>query len=132
MRRKISHLERDVTKAKGNLALLDPEYIDGVQAQIKGWEVEAAAAKRELGQLLTNAEAASPEALIGRVERFVEVLKTASPAELRPVVQETIDRVNLKFDRVPKAKKTMHPLVGGVAHLRGCVESDPSGRAAGR
>ena len=132
LRRKISHLERDVTKAKGNLALLDPEYIDGVQAQIKGWEVEAAAAKRELGQLLTNAEAASPEALIGRVERFVEVLKTASPAELRPVVQETIDRVNLKFDRVPKAKKTMHPLVGGVAHLRGCVESDPSGRAAGR
>jgi hypothetical protein len=133
LRAKVAKLEGQIKTASRNLTLIEDEAdVREANAQLKDWRSQLAAAKRELDRLSQAAEGASPESLIGRVEKLVEVLQTASPAELSPVIQQSLDHVNLEFDTVPKAKKVMHPLVGGVAHLRGNVDLAPSGPAMGR
>ena len=132
LQRTVARLDVKIAKATENLLLLDAKRIRAAQDQLNQWERERAMSRAELDRLSAEAPAGSPEWLVTRVEKLVEVMRTGDPALVRPVVQEAIGRIELRFDTVQKPKVMRYPLAGGVVHLVGCADLDRSGPGAGR
>jgi hypothetical protein len=132
LRRRLAQLDRDIAKAKGNLALLDPDFIPGVQAQVRDWERDREAAQAELDRTIRQSPAHTIDDILRNVEWLVEVVRSSDPAAVRPAMRAAIGRVDLRFDTVPKAKVTRYPLAGGTIHLRECADLSCSGPAAAR
>jgi site-specific DNA recombinase len=129
LRAKVARLDTQITKAKGNLARLDSEFIADVQAQIREWQGERAGANVELERLERRSPSGSAERLVAKVEKLVKVFRSGDPSLVRPALRESVGRVDLRFDEVRKAKVTRYPLAGGVVHLVGeeeCVDSSCS------
>jgi hypothetical protein len=132
LRAKLAKLDANIAKATNNLAILDPENIPAVQTQIRQWKQDRAAAQEELDRATRQTPAGSVAHVVGKVEQLVEVMKAGDPALVRSLMREAIERVDLRFETVKKAKLTRYPLSGGVVHLRACADSSNSGLTAAR
>ncbi|QDU18456.1 recombinase family protein [Urbifossiella limnaea] len=134
LRMKQAKLDANIAKATDNLLLMDADLIPTMQAKIRQWKQERATAQEELDRATRQSPAGSVAHVVGKVEQLVEVMKAGDPALVRTVVREAIERIDLRFEAVKKAKLTRYPLSGGVVHLRASASEDSSrsGRAAAR
>jgi site-specific DNA recombinase len=132
LRAKLAKLDANIAKATDNLPLMEAEQIRVTQTKIRQWKEERVAAQEELDRATRQSPAGSVAHVVAKVEHLVEVMKAGDPALVRSVVREAVERIDLRFDEVKKAKLTRYPLSGGVVHLRACEDSSNSGRAAGR
>ena len=58
------------------------------------------------------------EALVGRLWRLGEEMEQAEPARRREVFRLMVSRIDLRFDKVQRGKRTECPLRSGEIHLR--------------
>jgi site-specific DNA recombinase len=128
LRTRVANLDAKIAKARKNLILLDAEDIPDAKEQIREWERARSAAQAELDAAAPT-PAESLDHLLDSVEQFIECVQAADPNAVRAAARESLDRVELRFDEVPKAKVTRYPLAGGTIHLRGdavCAASSTS------
>jgi hypothetical protein len=126
LRKKVARLGDQISRARGNLSLLDPSEIADARAKIRELQQERDAAEGQLAQLTRQSPANTFEGLVERVHDFVECVRQADRSAVRALLRETIDRVELRFNEVPKKKVTRYPLTGGVVHFLECGNSDRS------
>jgi site-specific DNA recombinase len=122
LRQTVSRLDAQIVKAKKNLPLLDAEYIPDAQKQIREWEQQRTSAQAQLDRVLKQSPVNTVERLIAKVEKLVQVARSADQGLVRSLLRETIGRVDLRFDELKKKVITRYPLAGGVIHLRGCAD----------
>ena len=58
------------------------------------------------------------DARVDRLWRIGRELDTAPPARLRELANRMVDRIELRFGRVVKGKRTECPFLKGTIHLR--------------
>jgi DNA invertase Pin-like site-specific DNA recombinase len=122
MKRRLAELEAHITQGNRNLALLPPDRLPGVVAQVREWETErdrlqAELARRQGGGSLEGLDEAIElcESLLWRLR---EAARAADPLLLREVIREAVARIELAWERRPHGRRTRYVLKGGVIHLR--------------
>jgi DNA invertase Pin-like site-specific DNA recombinase len=105
-------LEAKIRKAKGNLALLDSEFIPEVQAQIRGWEREAKAVQEELARFGRAARVTDLEEFISHLRDMVRRLRNEQddPGLVRAYLAEVVERVVVHTRPEQKRKRVWHHL----------------------
>ena len=122
LRKQLAEMDREIDRAAENFLRAPSEVLDLV-----GKKLTALKRQREhLNDELRAAEsAAEPKDMEGQVEALVarlwalgEDMAKAEPARRREVFRLLVDRIELRFDRVPRGKRTECPLQSGEIHLR--------------
>ena len=119
LQKNFTRLDGQIKKARKNLLLLDPEDIPDAKAQIRQWEKDLADLQDELERATSRSPSDRLENLAGNVRKLIECVRAADPALVRSLIREAIERVDLRFDTVPKTKVTRYPFAGGEVHLMG-------------
>lgn len=117
-RQRVAQLDANIAKMESNLGLLDPENLPAVQVQLRKLRQERQGLLAELAEADAQVPTASLEGVIGRVGDFVRAAKQGNPADLRAVIQETIEQVRLDIEMVQKKVYKRSMLVGGEVELK--------------
>ena len=115
---RVAQLDVNIAKMEPNLGLLDPENLPAVQVQLRKLRQERQGLLCELAEAEALAPTASLEGVIGRVSAFVRAAKEGNPADLRAVIQETVEQVRLDIEMVQKKVNKRSKLVGGEVELK--------------
>ena len=122
MKKQLAALNREIEQAAANFLRAPTEVLDLV-----GEKLSALKRQRDhLQDALRAAERATTpvdaiaevDAAVGRLWRLGEELATAEPSRRREVFRQFVDRIELRFDKVQKGKRTECPLKSGEIHLR--------------
>ncbi len=132
LKRKLSKLDSDIADAKRKLPRIPEDMLDTYIEQIRGWEREQADAQSKLERLASQSPTDDFEELLANVRKLVECMGSADPETVRALWRETIGRVDLRFDEVPKKRYTRYPLASGVVHFLECADSSTSYPGAAR
>jgi site-specific DNA recombinase len=132
LQRRRDHLNGEIDQAVTNLARMKNDTaIAGVEAKIEQWEEERRGIEANL-ERLARQKPSTPDEFLAKVEKLVEVMRSGDHSLVRPALRESIGRVDLRFDTVPKKAVTRYPLAGGVVHFLECADLVSSGPGAGR
>jgi site-specific DNA recombinase len=124
LRKQMQTTEAKIRKAKGNLALLDAEYIPQVQAQIREWERERKGLQVEVDSLGQSQRVAEAQEFISQVKEMVRQLgqQQDDPGLVRAYLAEVVERVEVHTRKVQKAKRVGNPLDHLVIKVKGGAE----------
>ena len=126
LRRRLTQLETEVTKARKKLILLDEGNIPFAQAQIDEWLGEQQEAKEQLALLEKPTPVSNLDVLISNVSRLSEIVLSADPKLVHLLLKETIERVELAFE-TRTGKYDKHTWKEGCIHLRESEVSSTTG-----
>jgi site-specific DNA recombinase len=121
-RKRLSDLNREIDRAAENFLRAPAEVLDVI-----GQKLTALKRQRDhLQEELTRAASAkrpkeadaSVEAVVGRLWRLGEEMAKAQPARRREVFRLLVSRIDLRFGRVRRGKRTECPFQSGEIHLR--------------
>jgi site-specific DNA recombinase len=133
LKKQAEKLEANISRARGNMLLMDPEDIPWAKSNIKQWERERTQILADLEQMRKQSPTFTFEEFVSRIGNLLEVMESGEPGLVRMALRETIASVELRFDEVKKKVYTRYPLAGGVIHLfEECADPSKSGRATGR
>jgi len=111
LRLQIREIDRNIKKAKSNLALLDAEFISSVQARIREWDLEMRKLQGDLERINQSPRVAVVEEFILHLKEMVQHLRGQrdDPSLVRNYLAEVIDRVEVFMVQVQK-KRVWHYL----------------------
>jgi hypothetical protein len=125
-------LDGRIRQGNANLALLPPDRLPGVVAQVRQWEEERDRLGRELDKLAAAAEAhdgtaARVDAALGQLRDLGDKLAQAEPAEVRAALAGVVSRVTIHLSKAARTRDVavsaleveMH---GGLVGLWACPE----------
>jgi site-specific DNA recombinase len=109
-----AQLARQVEQGNRNLALLPPDRIPGVVAQVRAWEAEREALARELARLDAAAEVQADYArhaaeALAQLRDLQEVIRAAAPEDVRNALGGLIEKISLFFEYGPPDKGGYRP-----------------------
>ena len=114
--------ERDIDRAADNFLRAPAEVLDVVGKKLTGLKRQREHLQHELRQAesVTRPQDvdAEVETAVARLWRLGEDLGQAEPARRREVFRLLVDRIELRFDRLPTGKRTECPLRSGELYLQ--------------
>jgi DNA invertase Pin-like site-specific DNA recombinase len=110
----LAALDRQIRQGNRNLAVLPEDRLAGVVAQVRAWEEERAGLARELARLDAAAEVRADYArhvgeALGQVRRLAEIVREATPEEVRNALAGLVEKVTLFFDYGPPKRNGNRP-----------------------
>ncbi len=132
IKRQIADLDREIDRATENFLRAPSEILELVGQKLTTLKRQRDHARDQLRSI----EAASgpttvmdeTELVVARLGRIKSDMENAEPARRREAYRELIDKIELRFEKTPRGKRTECPLQSGVIHLRtgegglfGCV-----------
>jgi hypothetical protein len=122
LRKQIADLDREIDRAADNFLRAPAEVLDLISKKLTGLKRQRESLQDELraneSTANTGEGTAKVNAAIDRLWRLGEEIGTATPARRREVFRQLVDRIELRFDRIAKGKRTECPLKSGEIHLR--------------
>jgi site-specific DNA recombinase len=109
-------LDRQIAQGNRNLAILPPDRLPGVVAQVRAWEGERNDLARQLARLEAAAEvqadyARHVTAALEQVRHLQEIIRTAPSNAVRDALAGLVDRITLYFDYGPARKNGFRPAI---------------------
>ncbi len=117
LQRQIDKLTKDIEKARGNLALLDPEFIPDTQAKIHNWEDQQTELRGQLERLPTETDI---EAIAIGVLQSLEGLWHLNgniAQEVLPPFLRNVDYITVNTQVKGVGTALRHRLTGGQVHF---------------
>jgi site-specific DNA recombinase len=122
IRHQLADLDREIDLAAENFLRAPADVLDIVGKKL-------AAMKRQRGHVQDELKAAElaerpkdvdavVEAAVGHLWRLGEEMAGAEPVRRREVFRHFVDRIDLRFDKIQRGKRTECPLRSGEIHLR--------------
>jgi site-specific DNA recombinase len=122
LKKQLADLDRDIDLAAANFLRAPAEVIDLVGNKLTALKRQRehvqAALRGMQSQSRTRDLEAEIEAAVAHLWRLGEEIGGAEPSRRRAVFRELVDRVELRFDRVARGKRTGCPLKSGEIYLR--------------
>jgi hypothetical protein len=122
VRRRLAELAGHIDQGNRNMALApDAAALRGIARAVQGWEAERVRLTREaerLGRAIEDVEETLRLAE-QHLWRLRESVQSADPADVRAVLREVVDRVELFFTHRPwgRGRRTLSAFDHGVIHL---------------
>jgi hypothetical protein len=115
-------LEKKIAKGNRNMALAEADALPGIAEAVREWRAERDRLARELAEAENGPDVAAAEADIARAEaslwRLREGIASDEPADVRAVLRELIDRVELWWEHRKVGPFTKCRFSRGVVYLR--------------
>ncbi len=122
LRKQLAELNREIDRAAENFLRAPSELLDVIGGKLSAMKRQRdhLADQLKLAKASTKADAtdAQVEASVSRLWRLGEDIAKAEPARRREVFRQLVDRIDLRFDKVQRGKRTECPLNSGEIHLR--------------
>ncbi len=120
--KKLNELNREIDRAADNFLRAPSELLDVIGGKLSAMKRERDHLQKELK---ANKPAKGPqdadaeiEAVVGRLWRLRKEIAEGEPARRREVFRQLVSRIDLRFDKVQKGKRTECPFRSGEIHLR--------------
>jgi DNA invertase Pin-like site-specific DNA recombinase len=124
LQKRVAELQGWIDQGNRNLALLPPDRLPGVIAQLREWEEERDRLAEGLAGIATRIKEVEQE--VRETEKslwfFREALFTKDEDALRAVLHDLIGRVELYFTHKPWGKRTRRVFDHGVVVVKVCEE----------
>lgn len=122
IRRQIGDLDREIERATENFLRAPSEVLDLVGEKLTGLKRQRDHVREQLRAIETaNGPATATdeaETTIARLGRLENDLLNGEPARRREVYRELIGKIELRFEKKPRGKRTECPLQSGLIYLR--------------
>ncbi|HND55401.1 MAG TPA: recombinase zinc beta ribbon domain-containing protein, partial [Pirellulaceae bacterium] len=122
VRRRIAELGREIDQASENFLRAPSKLLDLIAEKLTALKRQKENAEQELRAMeIANSpmDAASEmDDAIAQLERLGAALDDVDVSRQRAVLQSLIERIELRFDRLPSGKGFKYPLLSGVIHVR--------------
>lgn len=122
LRRQLADLDREIDRGAENFLRAPADLLDIVGAKLTAMKRQRTHAQEELRRLEAASKPGDMEgevdAAVAHLWRLGEEMGRAEPARRREVFRLLVDRIELRFDRVSRGKRTECPLLSGEIHLR--------------
>lgn len=127
-------LDTKITQAMERMAIIDRELLGEFSATVRGWKEERDRIQAQLKHLGGQTNPPDVEALVRAAESLVENLESVvtsgtakgDAALVREMLRELVDKVELQFNLVEKAKKTSTKFAQGIIYLKPQLTLDTS------
>jgi DNA invertase Pin-like site-specific DNA recombinase len=118
----IAELTRKIDQGHRNLAVLPTDRVGKVLDVIRGLERERDALEADLRRLDGESRVKDLDAAVAAAEswlwRLREAAGGADPAVLGDLIRQMVARIEFRWDRQQRGRRTRYVLTGGVIHLR--------------
>lgn len=115
-------MDREIEHGAENFLRAPADLLDLVGAKLTAMKRQRTHVQDELRRLEAASKPGNMEgevdAVVAHFWRLGEEMGKAEPTRRREVFRLLVDRIELRFDRVPKGKRTECPLKSGEIHLR--------------
>jgi DNA invertase Pin-like site-specific DNA recombinase len=122
LQKQLNELNREIDRAAKNFLRAPEEVLDVVAEQLTAMKRQRDHLQKELRVGKTKQRPqdidAEVEAVVGRLGRLREDLAKGDPARRREVFRLLVRRIDLRFDKVQRGKRTECPFRSGEIHLR--------------
>ncbi len=125
--KQLAELNREIDRAADNFLRAPAELLDLIGGKLSAMKRQRDHLANELklakGHAKGDETEAQVEAAVGRLWRLGEDMAKAEPARRREVFRQLVSRIDLRFDKVQRGKRTECPLSSGEIHLRTTEET---------
>jgi hypothetical protein len=126
LRAQIAAVEKKIATGNRNMALADPDAIQGIAQAVREFRQERDRLSQELASLDEKPNVAEAEAVVAEAERQLwklrEGLEGDDPAGVRAVLRELVSKVELWWDHRQARTKIKSRFTRGLIYLR-CDEA---------
>jgi hypothetical protein len=123
LRRRLAELKAQVEQGNRNLAILPADRLPGVVEQVRKLEAERDQVAAEVERIASGRRKQEVAETLARAEQHLwklrEAFEASDPADVRAVLLDQVDRVELDFEHEAGARRNKHTFTGGVIYLRG-------------
>ncbi len=120
--KQLADLNREIDRASENFLRAPADVLDLIGEKLSALKRQRdhLQAEQKLNKSANRPEGAEAqvEAVVGRLWRLGEDMTKTEPARRREVFRLLVSRIDLRFNKVPRGKRTECPLRSGEIHLR--------------
>src|SRR5262249_55105937 len=125
LRKKIEQLDRDIDRGEDNILRADHTLLPGLSAKLAVWKKEREQLAQEEAKLqgATIAVEALCKQALHELWQLREALHSDDPKDLRAVLHEVVDRIELFFTHQPQGKRRRSTFSHGTIYLKSYSQS---------